>query len=148
MNAFQSKELAFYFGLFEKEIERVRFYSDLSKELDGQCWFNMIPAPVERRGDKILVELEYYIGTYYPELDFNNADIDTDLIVESESKRMYFYIPFEADGITEYENRYDRAYCAETITTMTEFALDGLKRIEAAKAAYEQTIAPYHKLPI
>lgn len=147
MNAFQAAELSYFYALFSKEIERVRFYSDLAKELNGECWFRMTTSHLWR-SDRVLVELGYYIGTYYPERIFDDTDVDSDLLIQAERKESYFYIPSETTGIMEYENHYDRAYCTETITTITEFALDALKRIEAAKSAYEQTIAPYHKLPI
>jgi hypothetical protein len=146
MTAFQAAELSYFYDLFSKEIERVRFYSDLAKELNGECWFRMTTSQGE--SDRVLVVLEYHIGTYYPERIFDDTDVDSDLLIQAERKESYFYIPSETTGIMEYENHYDRAYCTETITTITEFALDALKRIEAAMAAYEQTIAPYHKLPI
>jgi len=146
MTAFQAAELSYFYDLFSKEITRVRFYSDLSKELNGDCWFTMTTSEVD--SDRVLVELVYYIGTYYPERIFDGTDIDTNLLIQSQRERAYFYISESEGGIAEYKSRYNRADCIEGIQSITEFALDALKRIEAARAAYEQTIAPYHKLPI
>jgi len=138
MTAFQSAELSYFYDLYSKEIERVRFYSDLSKHLDGNCNICLLPEIDDH--DRVVLRIAFNIGAYKPNY------FDDDLIIPSESKSMYFNIPENESGFSEYKNTYDRAYGAETITTMTEFAFDALKRIEAAKAAYEMTVKQVYSL--
>jgi len=138
MTAFQSAELSYFYDLYSKEIERVRFYSDLSKHLDGNCNICLLPEIDDH--DRVVVRIAFNIGAYKPNY------FDDDLIIQSESKTTYFYIPETEDIFAEYKNTYDRAYGAETITTMAEFAFDALKRIEAAKAAYEMTVKQDYSL--
>ena len=138
MTAFQSAELSYFYDLYSKEIERVRFYSDLSKHLDGNCNISLLPKIIDH--DRVVVRITFDIGAYKPN------KFDDDLIIPSESKSMYFYIPENEGGSSEYKNTYDRAYGTETITTMAEFAFDALKRIEAAKTAYEMTVKQDYSL--
>jgi len=144
MTAFQSAELAYFYDLYSKEIERVRFYSDLSKHLDGNCNICLLP---EKSGiEKVVVRISYRIGAYYPEKLTTDDTYDDALLIPEERKEMYFYIPENEGEISEYKNTYKRYYGAETITTMAEFAFDALKRIEAAKAAYEMTVKQDYSL--
>lgn len=144
MTSFQSAELSYFYELYSKEIERVRFYSDLSDAVNGECHFIMTVEKSDR--DRVLVRISYSIGTYYPERIFDDTDIDDALLIPEDRKSEYFYIPENESGSSEYKNTYDRAYGAETITTMTEFAFDALKRIEAALAAYEMTVKQVYSL--
>jgi len=144
MTAFQSAELSYFYDLYSKEIERVRFYSDLSDAVNGECHFIMTVEKSDR--DRVLVRIYYSVGTYYPERIFDDTDIDDALLIPEEREEMYFYIPENEGEISEYKNIYKRHYGAETITTMAEFAFDALKRIEAAKSAYEMTVKQDYSL--
>lgn len=141
MNAFQATELSSLLLHFAAEIKRVRFYSDLSALIDGQCWFKFITGETN---DKITIDLVYYVGSFLPE-GMNDDNFDDDFIISSDAGKSYLYIPEKPDGITEYKNTYSHDYAVETITDIMDKAMHCLERIEAARDAFNRRTAPYYE---
>jgi hypothetical protein len=138
MTAFQAAELSYFYGLIESELNRVRF-AELEKITDGNCKVDVMQwetALITGIGaGSVFFALSFEVG------DFNVAESEEK--VSGDKKNGTFYIPMYSG---DRNSGYDRAYCTETITTMTEFAFDALKRIEAALAAYEMTVKQDYSL--
>ncbi len=126
MTAFQALEIAALLTKYAEEIERVKFYGELSDLLQGDCYFTVDLD--EDCSDRIIIEFTCKLGTYS---------------VEKTQEAVGEWHGSDCIVITPDGENYDREYAIEKTTDLIGVAETHLQQIHDLQAAQENILAPY-----